>query len=210
MVDPIPLLLGLWNGHAARCRDRLYSRSGAHSLFHKQTGRYQSATPDSLAAMYEHVLASRQIAGHSVQDLGPSRLRPRNLSIWNRKRRKVHPLPSGLACFTAKIQVFFLVRGEQREYGIYIRSLPRRDIIFQPISAARTRAHGQLSGPRSIEPIDFLRHFVTLVLYDDVPGKPIYIHSPLAKNVNAMMSIKYSSIRPCFQTTLRSRQVRDS
>ncbi|MGD0760129.1 MAG: hypothetical protein ABR921_14595 [Candidatus Sulfotelmatobacter sp.] len=42
-----------------------------------------------------------------------------------------------------------------------------------------------------------------MILYDDFPGKPVNIHASSAKNVNPMMSIQYSSIRPRFQGTFR-------
>jgi hypothetical protein len=44
-----------------------------------------------------------------------------------------------------------------------------------------------------------------LILYDDIPGKPVNIYAPLAKNVNPMMSIQYSSIRAGFQGTFQPR-----
>jgi len=56
MVNPVSLLCSLWNGNAARRRDRVHSRSRAHSLFHKQASSHQPALPDSLPAVYEHIL----------------------------------------------------------------------------------------------------------------------------------------------------------
>jgi hypothetical protein len=44
-----------------------------------------------------------------------------------------------------------------------------------------------------------------LILNDDLPREMVNIHSALAKNVDAVMPIQYSSFRPCFQTTLLSR-----
>jgi hypothetical protein len=45
-----------------------------------------------------------------------------------------------------------------------------------------------------------------LIFYHYVPRETVNIYAPLAENVDAMMSIQYSSIRPCFQTTLQSRE----
>jgi hypothetical protein len=45
-----------------------------------------------------------------------------------------------------------------------------------------------------------------LILFDDLPRKTVYTHTGLAKNVDGVMPIQYSSFRPRFQTTLQSRQ----
>ncbi|MGA9544929.1 MAG: hypothetical protein WBQ85_15240, partial [Candidatus Sulfotelmatobacter sp.] len=47
---------------------------------------------------------------------------------------------------------------------------------------------------------------LVLILRHDVSTKSVNVNAPLPKNVNSMMSIQYSSIRPGFQTTLQSRQ----
>jgi hypothetical protein len=44
-----------------------------------------------------------------------------------------------------------------------------------------------------------------LIVNDDIPGKPVNIHAPLAKDVNPMMCIQYSSIRAGFQGTFQPR-----
>jgi hypothetical protein len=45
-----------------------------------------------------------------------------------------------------------------------------------------------------------------LILLDKLPRKTVNIHAPLSENVDAMMSIQYSSFPPSFQTTLLPRQ----
>jgi hypothetical protein len=48
-----------------------------------------------------------------------------------------------------------------------------------------------------------------LILHDDASRKHINVHASLAKYIDSVMSIQYSSIRPCFQTTFQSRQQPD-
>ena len=47
-----------------------------------------------------------------------------------------------------------------------------------------------------------------LILHHDVPGKTVNVHAPLAKDVDAMMSIQYSAIPPGFQAALQWRHKR--
>jgi hypothetical protein len=45
-----------------------------------------------------------------------------------------------------------------------------------------------------------------LILHDNFPGKTVNIHAPPPENVDAVMSIQYSSFPPSFQATLLPRQ----
>lgn len=107
---------------------------------------------------------------------------------------------SNFARLLAEIQILFLVGRKQRKHPIDMRSFPAGDVVLEPLAPARTGTYGQPAGPRFVKPIEFLSHLLVLALHNDIPRKTVNIHASLTQNVDALMSIQYSSIRPGFQT----------
>jgi hypothetical protein len=79
-------------------------------------------------------------------------------------------------------------------------SPPAGDVVLQPLASARTGTYGQLARPRFVEPVEFFPHLFVLALHNNVSRKTVDVHASLTQNVDTMMSIQYSSIRPRFQT----------
>jgi hypothetical protein len=56
--------------------------------------------------------------------------------------------------------------------------------------------------------MEFSRHRLVIFFHNDLTSQSINVDAPLAKNVNPMMPVEYSSIRPGFQRVFLARQKR--
>ena len=123
------------------------------------------------------------------------------MPVRNGERYEVQTLTLDLIAFVLQIKFLLLLPLQKRDNSAYAIALPFGNVIAEPIAAPGTWGYCDPSRPLVIEPVKLCRHLF-LILYDHVSGKIVYVYTPLAKDVNAVVSFQYSSIWPGFQAMI--------
>src|SRR5258706_7211312 len=107
--------------------------------------------------------------------------------------------------FAGQVKFLFFLRSKQRKHGADSRLTPSRDFIFEPVTTSRTCRHRQPSRPAAFHPIELSRHSSEVSLHHDFARKDVNVDPTSAQNVNAMVPVEYSAIRPSFEAVSLSR-----